>query len=302
MNTLKTRIVVDGNDGTGKTTLVRSLRLLGFRDVHDRGEMTKATDDPTVGPVVGTVYILLEASWITCRQRLIDAGRDMTDPYHQDDALIKYYHIFRNITEKFSAHVILSRTPIETLGRALNLLEVPIAIGLPSGRLRFDHPAHDFLHDPFPRQLVIQTKATHLTGVTIRSKTYPQMVALGCLDVAVVGSDALEGNPWADQCEIIEYHPNKGLTMVLAATDAGVMAFPLLRVATPYPEWAAKVLGDMGQPCTIFRVTGGSEALVKAGMADACFDAVETGDTLKANGLIVIKEFGEIGVCVIRRK
>jgi ATP phosphoribosyltransferase len=127
------------------------------------------------------------------------------------------------------------------------------------------------------------------------------MVALGVLDVAIVGSDALEGNPWAEQCEVILRQP-QGVRMVLAAIDPSVLSLPLLRVATPFGDWAARVLGEMGHPTTIFSVAGGSEALVASGLADVCFDIVETGDTLKANGLVILAQVGTLDTCVIRKR
>jgi ATP phosphoribosyltransferase len=302
MNDFNTRIVVDGNDGTGKTTLVRSLTLMGFRNVLDRGEMTHATDDPSVKPLHGTVYILLVCPWETSYYRLIHGDRDMTDPYHQPPALIKYDKAFRDLAEKFGALVIDNQDPSWSLRKVLSHLNVPISIGMPTGRLRFDHPAHDFFNSMPARQLVCQSPVVPVTAVYIRTKTYPQMVALGELDVAVVGSDALMGNPWADQCEVIERVAQPGRTVVIAGMSRTVWAKPMLRVATPYPEWAAKFYGDMGRPCTIFQVAGGSEALVAADIADVCFDIVESGETLLANGLVEAIKVGGLDVCVIRRK
>lgn len=303
MTDFNTRIVVDGNDGTGKTTLVRSLRLLGFRNVHDRGEMTKATDDCTAQPEPGTIYILLTCPWRTSLERLTRAGRDLSDPYHQPAALAMYEARFLALVKPFNAKVIVSLFEDQVLMEVVRLLNVPIRLGLPTGRLQYDHPGACLVTRPKTRLLVDTSTCVPVTGVWIRSKTYPKMVALGSLDVAVVGSDALEGNPWADMCEVIERVPQPGLRMCLAAPMSLTLRdTPLLRVATPYPEWAAMVLGEMGKPCSIFQVDGGSEALVAAGLADACFDIVETGETLSDNGLNQRWWFGGVDVCVIRRR
>ena len=48
-------IQVDGNDGTGKSTLVRLLAAYGI-EAADRGEMTKASDDPSVKPRDDVVF------------------------------------------------------------------------------------------------------------------------------------------------------------------------------------------------------------------------------------------------------
>jgi energy-coupling factor transporter ATP-binding protein EcfA2 len=56
------KVVVDGNDGTGKTTLVTALRELGI-EVSDRGLPTKATDSSVpLTPVPGEVYVVLDCA------------------------------------------------------------------------------------------------------------------------------------------------------------------------------------------------------------------------------------------------
>ncbi len=54
------RVEVDGNDGTGKSTLVELLARYGIV-AADRGAMTAATDDRTVQPEPGVCYLLLDA-------------------------------------------------------------------------------------------------------------------------------------------------------------------------------------------------------------------------------------------------
>ena len=305
------RIVIDGNDGTGKSTLVRSLRLLGYTNAHDRGEMSEATLDPSVKPAPDTTYILLTLGWQVCKARLIVAGRDMTEKWHTDAALRLYDQKFRKIAQDFDAHVIESRYPSTTMYEALDLLEVGIRVGMPTGRLKEKGYAlgAPFHLTPETRRMV--SRKGPLTMVATRSKTYPQMVALGTLDVAVVGSDALEGNPFASQVRVIERIPQVGsngepLRVVFAGVrprgEVGLPKRRLLRVATPFPEWAQRVLEEQGTPHTIFAVGGGSEALVGAGIVDVVFDIVETGETLRANGLTILKEVGTLDLCVIGRK
>ena len=75
------KLVVDGNDGTGKSTLVARLRDLGY-DVADRGVPTKMTDDPSVCAVEGEVYLILDAPVEVCQARLAKAGKNLEERYH----------------------------------------------------------------------------------------------------------------------------------------------------------------------------------------------------------------------------
>jgi ATP phosphoribosyltransferase len=303
------RIVIEGNDGTGKSTLVYTLRLLGFTNVIDRAEMSAATLDPTVQPAPDTTYILLVCDWQVSKARLELAGRDMTEVWHTDEALQKYNRAFGDLRETFDAHLVESVNPTQTMYETLDHLQVPVRLGMPSGRL--GNKGARALGRPFfrsvdpGRHMFIDMGG--LKQVFSRSKTYPQMVALGALDVAVVGNDALEGNPYADQVEVTERLPQvnpdgRAVRMVIAGLGGKIPTVPLLRVATPFPEWAQKVFGERGIPHTIFAVSGGTESLIHAGVADVIFDVVETGDTLAANRLKLIENVGTLDTCVIRRK
>jgi thymidylate kinase len=77
-------IVVDGNDGTGKSTLAAALRELGLL-VQDRGMPTKATDDGVPPPAArqpGELYAILDAPAEVCQERLRRAGRSLAERYH----------------------------------------------------------------------------------------------------------------------------------------------------------------------------------------------------------------------------
>jgi thymidylate kinase len=110
---------IDGNDGVGKTTLVKRLRILyPHRVIRDRGDMTRATDDPSVDPSPDTVYILLDAPVMVSRRRLIKADQDLSEPYHTTPDLLYYRIRFLEVADRFDAHVIdASVTPYQVLDR-----------------------------------------------------------------------------------------------------------------------------------------------------------------------------------------
>jgi thymidylate kinase len=88
--------VIDGNDGTGKSTLIEKLRKLGY-DVKDRGLPTLLTDNPKLKPVRGEFYIILDAPVEVCQERLKKAGRDLNEKYHTLKDLIYYREKFLDI-------------------------------------------------------------------------------------------------------------------------------------------------------------------------------------------------------------
>ncbi len=86
-------IVIDGNDGAGKTTLVERLRQSKCQyDVQDRGLPSKATDDISLVKFQPQyLYFILLADPAILQNRLKLAGKDITEQYHTIDDL-KYYH------------------------------------------------------------------------------------------------------------------------------------------------------------------------------------------------------------------
>ena len=119
------KIVVDGNDGTGKSTLVASLRSLGY-EVQDRGIATKMTDDPTLAPPTDDLYVILDAPVEVCRQRLAAARRDLNEKYHTVADLQHYRERFLEVARRLPGATIVdaSGSPEEVLGRALSAIKL----------------------------------------------------------------------------------------------------------------------------------------------------------------------------------
>jgi XTP/dITP diphosphohydrolase len=92
------RVVVDGNDGTGKSTVVARLRALGW-NVADRGAPTKMTDDPSVKPAEGEVTLILDCPVETCRERLAKAGKNLDEKYHTVADLGHYRRRFLEVAK-----------------------------------------------------------------------------------------------------------------------------------------------------------------------------------------------------------
>lgn len=97
------RIEIDGNDGTGKSSLVEALRKLGI-EAQDRGLLSQLTlDDATPEDVANmwdfahaasirqlrddVLYVLLDAPVEVSRQRLAAAGKDLEETYHTEASL-----------------------------------------------------------------------------------------------------------------------------------------------------------------------------------------------------------------------
>ncbi|MFO0555687.1 MAG: non-canonical purine NTP pyrophosphatase [Polyangiaceae bacterium] len=123
-------LVVDGNDGTGKSTLVAKLRDLGFR-VKDRGAPTKMTDDPIHPITPGELYVILDAPVEVSEARLLQAGKSLEERYHTRADLTHYRARFLEVARAIPGSLLVdaSGTPEATFSRALSAIvhgaEVP---------------------------------------------------------------------------------------------------------------------------------------------------------------------------------
>lgn len=70
-------------------------------------------------------------------------------------------------------------------------------------------------------------------------------------------------------------------------------------VATKYPKVAGEYLRSMGMDVDIIKIEGSVELAPLLGLADGIVDIVETGSTLKENGLEVVREIFPISARVI---
>ncbi len=88
-------IVIDGNDGTGKTTLVRGLLALGVI-AQDRGLPTLKTNDDSI-VLNDDIYFILDCCEETSQERLLREGKSLTEKYHTIADLSYYRKRFRDI-------------------------------------------------------------------------------------------------------------------------------------------------------------------------------------------------------------
>ena len=71
-------------------------------------------------------------------------------------------------------------------------------------------------------------------------------------------------------------------------------------MATKYPAVARKYFNEKGVDCEIVKIDGSVELAPLLGLADAIVDIVETGATLKENGLEVYEDIVPVSArCIV---
>ncbi len=134
-----------------------------------------------------------------------------------------------------------------------------------------------------------------LVIVTMRPSDVPTYVEAGAADVGITGKDVLMEQSDRVFYELLDLGYG-GCRMVLAGPD-GEDRLPeqerrlgALRIATKYPRIAQRYFEENGRIAEVIEVKGSVELAPVSGLADAIVDLVDTGRTLKDNGLVIRDE------------
>jgi ATP phosphoribosyltransferase len=152
------------------------------------------------------------------------------------------------------------------------------------------------------RKLAITDETGGYRFLFVKPADVPVYVEHGIADCGVVGRDVLLESE-ADLLLPLDLGIAR-CRIVVAAADADVMtrAVGMLRVATKYSQIAAAHFGSRGMPVEIIKLSGSVELAPALGLADLIVDLVQTGQTLRENGLTVVDEIADsTGRLVVNR-
>ena len=117
--------------------------------------------------------------------------------------------------------------------------------------------------------------------IEMRNADVPTYVDLGVADAGIVGKDVL-----AESGRALYEPVNLGFQACRLSLIRPVGASsPVRRVASKYPKLATAYLRKRGSSAEVIRLSGSVELACLTGLADAVVDLVQTGGTLRANGL-----------------
>ncbi len=140
------------------------------------------------------------------------------------------------------------------------------------------------------RRLVFPCPDIAMTFLIVRPSDVPTYVEYGAADVGVVGKDVL----LEQESDVYEPLDLKfGACRISVAALQGETSRDRLsskiRVATKYPKITEQYFNRRGVPVEIIKLYGSIELAPVVGLADRIVDLVETGNTLKAHGLVEIE-------------
>ena len=139
------------------------------------------------------------------------------------------------------------------------------------------------------RQLVLWDRKNNVRFILVKPSDVPTYVDHGVADIGVVGKDTLleSGRPLY---EVLDLTFGKCRLCIAGYAEQHQSATrATFRVATKYPNIARSYYDAKGQTIEIIELHGSVELGPVIGLSDVILDIVESGSTLKANGLTVLE-------------
>jgi ATP phosphoribosyltransferase len=134
------------------------------------------------------------------------------------------------------------------------------------------------------RKLVLDTNDPGVKIVVLRATDVPTYVQYGAADIGVAGKDVLLEHGGAGLYEPLDLGIARCRLMV-AGHKGATPAVDRLRVATKYVNVTRDYFAGQGRQVEIIKLYGSMELAPLVGLADVIVDLVDTGNTLRANGL-----------------
>lgn len=167
----------------------------------------------------------------------------------------------------------------------------PLIISLSKGRILKEtlpllkHAGIELLEDPdASRKLIFDTTRDDVKIIIIRATDVPPYVQHGGADLGVAGKDVLMEHGGEGLFEPLDLEIARCRLMVAGLSGAPPVS-GRLRVATKFVNVARTWFAQQGRQAEIIKLYGAMELAPLVGLADRIVDIVDTGNTLRANGL-----------------
>ena len=148
------------------------------------------------------------------------------------------------------------------------------------------------MKDPATRKLIFVNEEMKMRFFLAKGPDVPTYVEYGAADIGIVGEDTILEEA-RNIYEVLDLGFGKCRMCVCGYEDAAELLkhHELIRVATKYPNIAKDYFyNKRHQTVEIIKMNGSIELAPIVGLSEVIVDIVETGSTLKENGLVVLDE------------
>ena len=154
------------------------------------------------------------------------------------------------------------------------------------------------------RKLIFTDEENKITYIHVKPSDVVTYVEKGVADLGIVGKDTILENENDDEVyELLDLGFGKCKFSVAGIKGKNNYSKEeILKVATKYPHIAKKYFKSRGQNIEIIKLNGSVELSPIVGLSDVIVDLVETGNTLKVNGLEIVEDMCNISSRIIANR
>lgn len=151
------------------------------------------------------------------------------------------------------------------------------------------------------RRLILATGDPHVRLLVLRAQDVPTFVEHGAADLGVAGKDVLLEHAGDGLYEPLDLRIAR-CRLVVAGRSGDVLPARRARIATKYVTTAARHFAHKGVQVEIIKLYGSMELAPLVGLADLIVDLVDTGTTLRANGLVELEHIADVSSRLVVNK
>ncbi len=148
------------------------------------------------------------------------------------------------------------------------------------------------------RRLILGTNQPEISLVVIRATDVPTYVAYGAADCGIAGRDVLMEHGGDGLYEPLDLGIARCRLMVAGKPDAPTHS-ARWRLATKFVRITERYFAEQGRQVEIIKLYGSMELAPLVGLADRIVDLVDTGNTLRANGLVPLETIATISARLV---
>jgi len=151
------------------------------------------------------------------------------------------------------------------------------------------------------RKLILDTNHPQIKLLIVRATDVPTYVQYGAADMGVTGKDVLMEHGGEGLYEMLDLQIARCKLMVAGYADADLQRSQI-KVATKFVNCAKRYFAASGRQAEVVKLYGSMELAPIVGLADCIVDVVDTGNTLRANGLEPLEHMAHISSRMVVNK
>jgi ATP phosphoribosyltransferase len=148
------------------------------------------------------------------------------------------------------------------------------------------------------RKLIFETNRPDVRMIIIRSADVPTYVEYGVADLGVTGKDVLIEHGAEEMYELLDLNVSC-CKLMTAKIKGSQLPAGKIKVASKFINVARHYFANQGRQVELIKLHGGMELAPIMDLADVIVDIVDTGNTLRANGLETDEFIADISARVI---